>query len=277
MPTARKSEDSYTTILERELEGRCRNNPRYSLRAFARDLGISPSRLSEVLRGRYGMSRKAAEAISDRLGFSAQERERFCDLVESRHARNRTQRKLAETRLLKYVDDGKTRSLNLDTFAIVSDWHHFAILELVHLEGFRNDAKWIGRALGIPSAIVPPAIERLKRAGLLEQVGGELRVLLASSFTTDGTPSEAIRAFHSQLLDKARQALFTQPLERREYASIVLSVPRKRLPEAKERIRAFHRDFNDSFSKAGQKRDAVYCLGLQFFEMTRNSVEGESA
>src|SRR5438128_1427996 len=89
----------YKTILKEELAARCRQNPRYSLRAFARDLKIAPSRLSEILNGKQGLSRPAADKIARALGYGASEIERFCDLVESVHARSKRDRDSARVRL----------------------------------------------------------------------------------------------------------------------------------------------------------------------------------
>jgi hypothetical protein len=72
--TAQKT-GSYRDLLKRELESRCGRNPRYSLRAFAKDLGLSAPRLSHVLNGRFGLSRAAAEAIADKLGLVGVEAE----------------------------------------------------------------------------------------------------------------------------------------------------------------------------------------------------------
>ncbi|MGZ3710379.1 MAG: hypothetical protein ACXVBE_01430 [Bdellovibrionota bacterium] len=45
----------YREKIRQAMESRAARNPRYSMRSFAKDLGISPSRLSEVLKGRYGL------------------------------------------------------------------------------------------------------------------------------------------------------------------------------------------------------------------------------
>ncbi len=57
----------YRDILKNELERRMNANPRYSLRAFARDLLTPASRLSEVLNGRRGLSEASADRIVRRL------------------------------------------------------------------------------------------------------------------------------------------------------------------------------------------------------------------
>ena len=56
-------------MLEWELKNRQRRNARYSLRAFARDLRVSPSFLSEVLAGKYQLSHAKAEDVAERLRF----------------------------------------------------------------------------------------------------------------------------------------------------------------------------------------------------------------
>ena len=59
-----------------ELESRCQRNPKYSLRAFARDLAISAPRLSRVLSGTEGISRSAATSL-EAPGFVKEETTTF--------------------------------------------------------------------------------------------------------------------------------------------------------------------------------------------------------
>ena len=61
----------YRLLLKSELASRTNQNPNYSLRAFARDLDLAPSRLSEVLNGKQGLSTQAAEKIAKTLGYFA--------------------------------------------------------------------------------------------------------------------------------------------------------------------------------------------------------------
>ncbi|MGC4086376.1 MAG: helix-turn-helix domain-containing protein [Polyangiaceae bacterium] len=53
--------------LAAELERRRSNNPRYSLRAFARDLGMHHASLSRLLRGRLRPSPKLLQSLDARL------------------------------------------------------------------------------------------------------------------------------------------------------------------------------------------------------------------
>ena len=265
----------YREWLKREFESRSRRNPRYSLRAFARDLGILPSRLSEVLKGHYGLSPAAAEAIARRLGLSASETKRFRDLVESRHARSRAQRKLAEQRV-REARKLPARVLDLDHFRLISDWYHYGILELTYVQGFKNDARWISNALEVPLVQVELAIERLKRLGLLiEGFDGKLRANDEFTDTPNDVPSEGLKRHHEQLIDKAGKSVYTQGVDQRELNSIMFSFDRKDMGEARAVIREFRDEFCKRFGSSQQK-NSVYCLAVQFFDLTPNASKVES-
>ena len=92
----------YRVQLRRELNRRRYANPYYSLRAFARDLKIAPSRLSEIFNHKQGLSRKAALKIADILGYIGETREYFLDSVTAQHARSKIDRQSARIRLGRY-------------------------------------------------------------------------------------------------------------------------------------------------------------------------------
>lgn len=261
---------NYRDMLLQELEKRCRRNPQYSMRSFARDLSISPSRLSDVLKGRYGLSRVAAEQIAKKMEWEPLRRTYFCDLVASRHSRSDTQKKEAQKRLKRLYRDLHAQQLSLDAFQLISDWYHYAILELTLTENFQSDTEWISQRLAVDQHLIESAIQRLLRLGLLEKTNRTLRATAASTFTPSGIPSEAIRKNHRQILRKAEAALETQSVQERDFSSVVLAVRKKDLPEAQEAIKAFRRQFDAQFSQATPK-DEVYCLAVQFFNLTQKN------
>src|SRR4051812_21328836 len=93
-----KATQDYRRFFRDACEDRCQRNSRYSLRAFARDLGISAPRLSKILNGRHGLSVEAASEIARRLGLSESEQDLFMALVESEHGRAAVTRSLAKKR-----------------------------------------------------------------------------------------------------------------------------------------------------------------------------------
>ncbi len=259
----------YRLILQKELTNRCESNPRYSLRAFARDLKLSPSRLSEVLNKKQGLSRQAAESITKILGFGDEEAEYFCDLVSIKHARSVKEREDAKIRLFK-AEFEKQRderySLQLDSFKIISDWYHFGILELMKVKDFKHDAKWIARRLGVQGIQIELAIERLCRVGLLKIEDGRFVEMQGDGWVSGGVPSSSIRKFHRQMLEKALVAMETQAVEERLFNTQILALRRGDLPKAFEEITEFQQKFCESL-EANQKKEVVYCISMQFFKV----------
>src|SRR4051794_16283214 len=115
----------YRAVLKKELESRCRQSPGYSLRAFARDLKLAPSRLSEVLSGKQGLSRERARGIALCIGLADLETELFCDLVDAQHARAKVSRDLARIRIEKQQLDQAYLTIQDDAFQAIAEWYHF--------------------------------------------------------------------------------------------------------------------------------------------------------
>ena len=259
------ADKNYRTILLEELEQRCKRNNRYTPRAFARFLGLTSARLSEILNKKSGLSRESAAKIGKRLEFNAQEIAIFCDLVESEHARSHAKRQFAKIKLQKYLAP-EYKQVRLDTFKVISDWYCFAILELSKLDIFQSNERWISKALGITPTQAKTAVERLTRLNLLEMKDGKLRSTEDFRTTPNDVPSDSIKKFHQQILEKATASLYTQPIDQRDYSAVVLGIEMQRLPEAKALIKEFRRDFVAKMSHS-KTNDDVYCLSLQFFNL----------
>jgi uncharacterized protein (TIGR02147 family) len=255
---------TFRQVLRDELDKRLFCNPRYSLRAFARDLELTPSRLSELISGKQGMSRRAAMQVGRRLGFVRSQLLWFCDLVDSEHARSQARRDAARERVQRHTPvPGDV--LGLDEFRCIADWHHLAILEMAKLAAWRPDPAWIGAQLGIPPAEAEAAVTRLVGLGLLEPTGDAGVNLRVSA----PAPSAAIRAFHRQIVAKAADAIDAVPMERRILGATVIAVDRRRLPELATRLRALRQEFEAEASQHDE-RDAVYCFSTQLFPLTED-------
>ena len=259
----------YRQILQKELAARCEQNPRYSLRAFARDLKLSPSRLSEILNRKQGLSRAAAQGIAAILGYDTKEAQYFCDLVSLRHARSVKEKEEARARLLRVnVEyDGDSRfQLQLDAFKIISDWYHLGILELMKSKGFRHEPRWIARRLGVPVIQIELALDRLIRVGLLRKVGPDYVATQDDGWVPGGVPSESIRKFHRQVLEKAIRAMSEQPVQERFFATHFLTINRSDLPEAYAAIEDFQRRFCAKL-QADEPKELLYCISMQLFKI----------
>jgi uncharacterized protein (TIGR02147 family) len=257
--------DDYRHYLRDVLEDRSRRNQSYSLRAFARDLGMSAARLSEVLNHKKGLSVEAGSHIAEALGLNRKETQYLCDLVQLRHARSESARKIASARI-KCQSVKEPKQLADDIFYVISEWYHFAILELTFIDGFKSDVKWIARSLLISQAKAKLATNRLIRLGLLQKVKGTLVKTDKYLTTSDGIPSEAIRHLTRQLLQKAGDALEVQPIDDRDFSTVTMAIDKNRIPEAKRIIADCRRALIDLL-ESGCQTD-LYCFSAQLFRIS---------
>jgi len=263
------TKSDYREILKEEFENKRKRNENYSLRAFARDLNISAARLSSVLNGRFGLSRNAAKKITDKLNFNNEEKDYFCTLVESKHARSKFSRETARIKLEKYNAGSEKKNLTLDSFKIISDWYHFAILELTYLKQFKYDITWIAKQLNISVIECELAIKRLKRLDLLIEKNNTLAAFEEETFAPVGIPSKSKKEFLSQLLEKSINALHFQFFEDRDYSANIISFDKNRINEVKQKIREY-KDELTRYINCGDSKNDVYCLSIQFFSLINN-------
>lgn len=98
----------YRKALAKELLRRRQRNPRYSLRAFARDLIVPASMLSEILNRRAGLSHATALRLINKIELPKEEVGAFLNSVILHHARDEQKRTdaLMALRHQKLHEDG---------------------------------------------------------------------------------------------------------------------------------------------------------------------------
>jgi uncharacterized protein (TIGR02147 family) len=264
------SYQDYHEILNLELERRKFANSAYSLRAYARDLGLSAPRLSQVLSKKSGLSFTNAQEIAQRLKLSEDQTNWFCDSAGAASARSASEKKEFLHRITLYKREAKKfKEIHLEYFKVIADWYHFAILEMTYLSEFKNSEVWIAKKLGITTTEVSTAIERMLKLNLLTEKDGKLIDTFKFLATPSDVPSVALKKFNTQLMKKATEALHEQDLSEREISSNIFSVDKEKIPELKDRIRDFRRDLG-RFASESTEKNAVYCLGIQLHQLTKD-------
>lgn len=262
---------SYKDILHEELVKRKKNNPAYSVRAFARDLEILSPRLNNILNDKQGLSVEAAKKISSKLNLTDKKKKWFYLSVGSLHSRSEKEKDQFKKRIFELKEEAKVYSeINLDFFSVISEWYHFGILELINLTHFKNDIQWIASTLDITPDQVMTAIQRMKKLDLIKEEHGQLKSNFKFLATPSEIPSEALKKQHTEIMQKALVALKTQSVETREFSVNKMTINKSQLPHLKERLKDLRREFVFQAEKDSYK-DAVYCLSMQFFSLTQDS------
>ncbi len=243
-------------ILRAALAERCAKNPQYSIRAFARASGISHTVLSLVLSGKRRLSKQAVAKLADYLGLDPRHRQA---VIQSR----------------KGPTAEAFETLPLDTFEVIADWYHYAILSLLELPGAQFKARWISKQLGIPFLNSKLALERLQRLNLVEEVSPGQWRQSGKPLKVDNTISTAAtKRFHKQLLERASQSIDKDPIPVRDFSSMTFAFDPSQMEYARQRIRDFRRQLVSELESKGAP-SAVFHFTMQLYPVTPITPQGD--
>jgi uncharacterized protein (TIGR02147 family) len=263
---------SFREILHQEWLRRRQVNAGYSMRAFARDLRVSPSRLCEVMKSQQSFTRRTAEKIVERLSLPKSEAEHFFDLVDAENKFNPSVRKAAQKKLSSRSQSFKANSKPLaDTqLEILSEHTYAQIYEALDLDGcpkdFERQEIWLAKLVGVNRLEVFAALRRLRSSKLIEIKNGRYVKRDVDRASVHEISSATLRKIHSCLISQSLIALNQQSVDERFFNSLCLSFDQSRLNEAKQDLREFIAQFNAKYGH-GPKKNATYAFTTQFFRL----------
>jgi uncharacterized protein (TIGR02147 family) len=261
----------FSSYLRSSLEALRPAGNKYSLRNVARRVGRSPSLLAMVARGDRRPQPELAAEICRVLGLTRTEAQFAEALVEYERARTVIAKTRAADRLRLLKPRHGDLILELETFALVSNWHHGAIVELACTKQFVEDPKWIAKALGatVSPAMAEESLALLQRLGLLTRdESGKLQKSAPTILSPKGMSSTALRAFHKKIMMRANQAIDRQPVGERYFTSVTVAIPAAVIPEINDKIKSFRDELMTFLREQKVADDAVYHLSMQFFRAT---------
>lgn len=246
--------DSFVEIVRSEFEKKCERNKQYSLRSFSRDLGIDASNLSKILSYQKPLGKTLKAKLAKELGFADAEIETMTKGLFAR------------------TSDSSYEPLELDVFQVVSQWQHFAILELFKVKDFQPTAKEIQKRLGIDLKLANESLKRLVEVGMIKKNPKTKTFELASDSSStilSQATSKAHRNQQQQILEGAIDALHNVPIEWRSQTSMTMAVDVDKIDEAKELIKEFRRNMGRLLSSGKELRD-VYQLSISLYPLTNS-------
>lgn len=258
---------SYRSFLKQVLVQRKKKNLRYSLRAMAKQIRLTPAGLSQVMNGRKHLSVETAYRIAESLGLDDTQTEYFTTLVESEKTKSLEHKDVLLRKIRALYPQAEVTCLEADSFKLIADWYHFAILRLTELEKFEPSSKWISKSLGITTEEADLAVERLLRLGLLKKNGKTVTKPNANPRAVSNMPNDALRSFHRQTLLKAMESLQEQLPSEKFIGSETIAIDKSTLSELERESEKF---FNRVLAIAakGKKKNHVYHVGVQIFKLT---------
>ena len=239
---------SFIDTLKTELNHRCKKNQGYSLRAYARDLGIDPSNMSKILSNKMNPQSATKEKLLLKIGIKPKE---IKNIIKPK----------------KPSFDEKFDHLELEEFEVVSEWYHDAILELTRLSFFKADINWISGVLSISKIQTKLAVERLEKLGFLEikdkswkDKSGNNTTNMNSNYTNG-----ALKNLQISLLKNSISAVKNISVEQRDHSSTTLAINRKDIPEVKMKIKDFRKEMAIFLERKPELSDSLYQIHIGFY------------
>lgn len=250
----------FRLYLQLEFSARRKKNENFSLRQFARKLGVAPSALSAMFSGKRPISDKMRERLGLKLGLNPLDLQKF-DIQPHGNRKVRLKKKTSDS----------FRQISIDVFQVISEPHHYALLELIKTQSFHWDHKWIAKRLGLSSVDVRAAIERLEHVGLLARDENSVLIDSTGGFSTDireGLSAAAQRRFQQTSLRMAEKCIEEVVPCLRDNTSITFAINMQDIPKAKEMIKVFRRQFCQEL-EANPRLDEVYQLTIAFTPISK--------
>lgn len=230
---------SYQKYLSEELDRRCAANLNYSSRAFARDLDVSPSTLSNVLSFKKKLGVKAASAMVDNLRLKGESREYFRALVNSQIDSNLNNRMDAIAYLYRHGLFHRRKEFKDSSLYFLDNWYSLIIFSALDIEQISSNPSLLLDTLGISNDELEQCIDKMIELGLAERSANGLNKLLSAvEFNTD-LPGTSIQKFHLSQSIKAQELLLTKPVEDRNFRHVSFSVNKKYHTEIAKKVSEF--------------------------------------
>lgn len=243
-------EERFIQTLKEAYEQHREINPRFSLRAFAKKIGVASGTLTVIL------NRKKKWQISA---------ERAAEIIEKLNLSPSVKNSLFIQMGVKPVI--VPRRIEQGDYPILLDWTYQPILMFFTLPIKKRDSKHIAKALGIDEAKVDSVVsDALSRGLLVKDSCGRIERPEEFLTSTDGPSSEVIRKHHKLNLDMAARSLNEQPPELRDFTSFTFSGDGKKLRLLAKEIRDLYHKAS-AIMNGGPDNDKVFRLSIQLFPM----------
>lgn len=266
----------YREFLKAAYEQKKAVNPSYSESAFVRRAGLSRNSrgyFKMIVQGKRNLTPATIRAFSDALALDSKESIYFENLVYFNQASKAKDREYYFQRLMAASEGNRTKPIHFleSQYSFYSRWYIVAVRELVGLSSFKEDPAWIAAMLRdkITKTEAAEALVHLER---LELIKRDLSGNLVQSEPLMKFPGNkfnlAIQKFHSEMLERAKEALADDEYEERRASCLTLSCRRDKLPELIKMVDQFRHEMNIKFGADSAPADTVFQVGFQIFQLT---------
>jgi len=246
----------------------------FSFRMLSRLAGFSsPNFFKLVADGKRNLSSESIQRLIKVLKLKKREAVFFETLVLFNQAKSAQEKSRYFESLQRFKSYRAAHQLQDEQMSYYSHWYIVAIRELVQCPQFQNSPEWIARALtpAISTKQAEGAMRVLESLQLIKKnKSGKFVSTDKVVATSREVHSLAVSQFHSQMMDRATEAMQNIPAHLCDLTSVTLAVEESKLESLKQRISEMRKELLARFDAEGTKRERVYQMNFQLFPLSEN-------
>ncbi|WP_374001487.1 TIGR02147 family protein [Bdellovibrio bacteriovorus] len=236
-------------FFHKKFEERRAANPRFSLRALAQRVDISPGHLSEIFNNKRPVSSANFEKLIAGLRLSQEDHDAAIQLFESE--KNRKKATYSIERVLTKTE-----------FSEVSGVDFFLVLAAMDLHADLTDIESISNQTGVSPQKTVLVMDKLEQLGLVERQSDESYIKAVRSLSSESDiPNFDVQKFHLEAMQRSSDIFHKVPTEKRDMVYVTMAVNPKNLNQAKKEL---EKCWKKVYSKLSQGEcTEIYTLGMQ--------------
>lgn len=248
-----------------------KSQPELSIRALSQRCGFAVGYLPMVLSGKRNLSLTSLEAMKKPLKLKADEIAYLKYLIPLNDTDSREEKLELLKKLQKFQNYSDENAKELETYKYLTKWHYVALHEMIMLDDFKSDPKWIQEKLNFP--VSPKEISEgldflIKHQFIEKNPQGKFQVKEKMIDCFDGVYRLSLGEFYKQIYELAIEAVDKVPRNERLLLGYTFSVSdesyekiSKLLNEALNQVR--------EIEKNDRSKDRVYQVLFNAFPLTK--------
>jgi uncharacterized protein (TIGR02147 family) len=291
--TSSKARLESQKLLKKFFNAKRRSNPLYSIRALARDLELSASYVSRILKGEKPFPARRFQQISKALGLDDIGQRLLAQAVLEEKASTQAQRMgsaaLRSSQSLGTPTGKISRASKKPNFVEYEDLPHvarsllespcaLALLDLVTCRDFQANESWIAQRLGSTSAQVRVALKLLFDLDLLNESNGTWVKKSKKMRLPTPASNRWVREYHKnsmkRAIDELEKKFSNADFEKRSIASISFAANMNNFNRAKQRLIEAMYEVAEILAEGDCGE--VFQLNWQLFPLTQNPASTQS-
>ncbi|GEM_PF-3470498 len=247
-------------------QDRALRNSSYSLRAFARDLGLSVSTLSALFRQQSKLSRKKAQEVCVTLRLDVTLTEYFRLLVTAETAKSPEVTQASWNAVREFRSRHLYQNFLLEEAGSFEwSWLHACLMLLSRLGKLPNPCHDLQTSLPFEPQQLQQAMHDLVQAGWLKPSPEGMTAPLGYLYAPK--PGPQIRALHRHMLQHNQYALDGIPVEQRTFAQNFITIRRCDYEKLASELSDLIRERCDRV-ESREQHDSVYSLSWQLIPLS---------